>query len=451
MTPGACHLRPRRRPSGLRIGHPHLVFAVALTLGLARGLGAQSPGLGGLGEYQAIGYFSTRGGLDRVGRNQVILQPELDLELGQRASIFAAVEARADQARPERSRLYMREGYLELFLGDFDVRVGRTILRWGRADGLNPTDHFGSRDFTDLLDRDERVGQDALSVRWYAGLWSLEWVVVPRLRASWLPDEDGRWWPETPDSVVLAGGPGEDPVWLSASSGYGPASWPETGLERAAWGLRASTTMAGWDLSLSWYDGPSHLPAYAIRLDPDPSAGTARVLLERPYYRLWSVGADFSTVLGGVGLHGEAAWIDPEDDPRLSEGGRQPWVHWVVGGDRRFRGVMGDRDLVLVAEWSRELWPTAGYRPEPLDLAHAFRNALLVRAELSTDAFSSVELEGIRDVAESGWFLRFARSWSPWDGLQLRVALDLPGGDPGSLLGSYDGNRRLHLTVRYER
>ena len=430
-------------------GTEPVLAAALLTLAPLAAAQAQTLEIGGLVEYQAIGYFSTPGELDRLGRNQLLVQPELELALGSRMAGLAALEGRVDGAREDRSRLYLREAYLDLFLDDFDLRAGRTILRWGRADALNPTDRFGTRDYTDLLDAtEERVGQNALVVRWYPGAWNVEGILVPKLRASWLPADDGRWWPDMPDSVSV---PGSGASRLPARYGYGEASWPTGGSARTAWGVRASTNTGGWDLSLSWYDGPSHLPAYAVRTRSDPASGGVDVLLERPYYRLRSLGADFATVLGGVGLHGEAAWTDPRADGRLPEGAAEPWLHWVVGGDYRVRNVLGERDLFLVAEWSKEVWPTGDYRPDPLDLTHAFRDALLGRAELSDGFFGSLEVEWAWDLADSGWLFRLARRWSPAAGLRARVSLDLPGGDRSSLFGTFRRNRRLHVEIRYER
>lgn len=48
-----------------------------------------------------------------------------------------------------------REAYLEKSVGDFDFRAGRQIIVWGRADKVNPTDQWTSKNYTLLATDDE--------------------------------------------------------------------------------------------------------------------------------------------------------------------------------------------------------------------------------------------------------------------------------------------------------
>ena len=52
-----------------------------------------------------------------------------------------------------------------------DVRAGRQIIAWGRADGLNPTDNLTGEDLTLLApdDDDRRLGTTALRASYYLG------------------------------------------------------------------------------------------------------------------------------------------------------------------------------------------------------------------------------------------------------------------------------------------
>lgn len=406
--------------------------------------GAQDLQPGLLVEYQGIGYFSSPGVLGPVGRNQILLRPELAAEVSQVAARIQ-LELRADEARPDRNRSYLRVAWAELRLGPLDVRVGRDLHRWGRADAVNPTDALGRWDYTDLVDApEEPLPQDGVRATWYGSGFSVEAVVLPRMRASRLPDVDSRWWPDLPDSADVYD------TRLPVRYRYAPVSWPDRGGGRAGFGLRVSGTWAGWDLSGSVFDGLSDLPAWEVdqALLPDRPGVESR--LGRDYYRLLSVGADFATVIAGSGVHGEVAWIDPRDDARLPTEARRPWLHWVIGADRRMVDAVLGRDLFLVIEWSREAWPTSGITPEPLDLTHAFRDALLGRTELSTFGGDATTLEGVWSIADEGWLLRFGHSHEVGGRLRIDTLLDLPGGAPTSLFGTFRRNRRLHLRARYE-
>ena len=422
---------------------------VLLTLPLAVRAQAMDPGL--LVEYQSIGYFTAPGDLDPIGRNQLLVRPDVEVRWGRWGGVVAELEARGDRARAERNRVYLREARMDLFLGPVDVRVGRTVSRWGRADAVNPTDYFGRWDYRDLLDApDEPLPQDGITVRWYAGRLSVEAVVVPRFRASRIPTVDARWWPDFPDSLPVPTPGFRSFDVVPADFGYGPVSWPSRDGGRTAYGVRAAGSWRGWDVAVSWYDGPSDLPAYTVDVALDPDEDAVRGDVGRTFYRLRSVGADFATVLGSLGVHGEGAWIDPDEDPRIPLRARRSWLHWVLGVDHRVPGAVGDRTLFVVGEWSREAWPGNRGYPEALDLAHAFRNALLGRVRLARFAGSATELEGAYDLARDGWLFRIRGAWVPRPGLLLETTLDLPGGPGDSFLGTFRRNRRLHLRLSFE-
>ena len=77
----------------------------------------------------------------------------------------------------------VREGYAQISLGELDIRAGRQITVWGRADKVNPTDSWSTRNFALLVteDDDQRLGVASLQATWNAGpyraiaLWQPEW------------------------------------------------------------------------------------------------------------------------------------------------------------------------------------------------------------------------------------------------------------------------------------
>ena len=42
----------------------------------------------------------------------------------------------------------LREAFVDLRFGHLDVRAGRQMIAWGRADGVNPTDNLSGQDLT---------------------------------------------------------------------------------------------------------------------------------------------------------------------------------------------------------------------------------------------------------------------------------------------------------------
>ena len=63
-----------------------------------------------------------------------------------------------------RARGELREAFVTFASGPFELKAGRQIIAWGRADGINPTDNLTAQDLTLLApdDSDRRLGSTAV-------------------------------------------------------------------------------------------------------------------------------------------------------------------------------------------------------------------------------------------------------------------------------------------------
>lgn len=78
--------------------------------------------------------------------------------------------------------LRLKEGFVA-FEGDYaDVRIGRQIIVWGKADGFLVVDLISPKDYSEFLARDfddMRLGVDAAKVRFLGDVSTLEIVAIP--------------------------------------------------------------------------------------------------------------------------------------------------------------------------------------------------------------------------------------------------------------------------------
>lgn len=199
----------------------------------------------------------------------------------------------------------LREAFLAVSFGDMDLRLGRQIVAWGRADGVNPTGNLAAEDMTLLTpdDVDRRLGATMASVSYYHGDLSLS--------ALWLPEFRGHRVPLPP-----AGG---------ASLDAERRQWPGD-----QWALRAERTGGAVDWSLSVFRGLDLAP------DLTPTASADRIALR--HHRLLVAGADVATNLGRYALRAEAAYVSTEDESGADPFTKNPFAFLVVGGDRTFDG-----------------------------------------------------------------------------------------------------------------
>jgi len=196
----------------------------------------------------------------------------------------------------------LRQGFVEYTHGPLQLRAGRQIVVWGRADRLNPTDNLSPRNMRALVsDIDEdRIGTDLVSARLQLHeRWSLAALHLPKLRASILP---ASLWKPLPS---LHG----DRVRAAGSTNA----------------LRLDYAGNGLDASLSAVRGYSILPAFAYAAGPQLAQAQVRVL-----------GADFSASLGERwGLRGEIADTRFEGPPPPGLGDH---FYAVLGLERHFDG-----------------------------------------------------------------------------------------------------------------
>ena len=78
-----------------------------------------------------------------------------------------------------------REAFVDVRFGRLDLRLGRQIVAWGRADGVNPTDNVTAEDLTLLApeDDDRRLGTTAARASYYLGGVSVTGLWLPEFRA----------------------------------------------------------------------------------------------------------------------------------------------------------------------------------------------------------------------------------------------------------------------------
>ena len=205
----------------------------------------------------------------------------------------------------------LREAFVDLRFGRLDVRAGRQIIAWGRADGVNPTDILSGQDLTLLVpdDADRRLGTTAVRASYFVGDVSIAGV--------WLPEFRGHEFalPAPPPGAVFA---------------REREQWPGN-----QWALRVEQTGRTVDWSASYFDGKDLAPDLAF-VASDAQAPVIRL----SHHRVRVIGGDMTANLGRFGLRAEGAYVDTEDPQGRDPFTKNPFVFVVAGADRTFGGLL---------------------------------------------------------------------------------------------------------------
>jgi hypothetical protein len=239
-------------------------------------------------------------------RNLLVPALWLQLKPQEVGGIRTFAEARlvvADVTRSPDWNFDLREGYAETSLGIVDIRAGRQVIVWGRADKVNPTDSFATRNLRLLTsdDEEQRLGTAALQTTLNLGSY--------RLVTVWQPEWRRPAYPIPPLSGITL--QEQDP----------PDSWQQIGLK-----LDRSGGAVDWSVS------------YATVYDRFPdlsviSAGASGVNIGLNHNRIHVFGADAATTIGPVGIRAEAAYTRTKDESGNDPTTKNSTLYAVLGAE----------------------------------------------------------------------------------------------------------------------
>lgn len=278
-----------------------------LLVALCQGIRAQDLSANGVLSLRADAWSSDRDLNDDPGVVATSAWGRGRIDAGSAGQIVAngwlRTQSRGDQAHGRVRELYWRDD-----IGPVGVRLGRQMVVWGRADGLNPTDNLSPRDFTLLApeDGDLRHGNEALRLETAAPLGSASLLIFARANSHTIPLE------------ALPG------VRYQREKRHNGGQWA---LRWEISGAGASENgEGGIDGSVSYFNGwdptPDLVPAGL-------SASGLDVALRNN--RLRVLGADMSMVRHGVVWRAEAALTHTDSTGATDYTHKKPQF-WVVGG-----------------------------------------------------------------------------------------------------------------------
>lgn len=292
--------------------------------------------LSGSAEYQFHYGFETK----EMTGDSLRLRFALDGDIGDYAGYHVDAYASLSTKPERKSQLKLGEAYLDISLGQTDLRLGNQLVNWGTADGINPTSVVNPRNLlsiTDLGVAGEPI--PAVVATYYLGSASaVTGVLVLDFVPAAIPGELAQLEPEgKPDSLrdklefavrgeTMLGGHN---VYASYFYGWqdSPAAWLQaTGLpdpyppfaphlkyrRMHQFGLATAGTLGD---AAVWFEGAVTAPGKLEELDAAPPA-TMPLSSNDPYFQV-VLGADYTFNIG-TGLFASAQLIYDSANTLLS-------------------------------------------------------------------------------------------------------------------------------------
>ena len=211
-----------------------------------------------------------------------------------------------------------REGYINLYLSDFDFRIGQQIIVWGRADGFNPTNNLTPHDLTVFSpdEDDKRLSNFAFLGTYNFHPLKINAVWVPIYKSSILPFKN----------AIL-------PKHVS----WGVEDFPDNQFSKSNYALKLTIEKAAFDGSVSWFNGYHKLPGLSYQSDDSYNSQVFLIA-----HRTNILGFDFSTAVGSYGLRGEFAFSKPREDSDSFHAIPRSQFEYTIGLDKEW----GDFSLI---------------------------------------------------------------------------------------------------------
>lgn len=305
----------------MKIFIPLFSFLVCLFFSVARAQD-EAVGDGWLEQIDGSVLFETESaftfGKAAVQKSEIMAKPELsinivpDMRIKLVGRLYADITDHIEPGRPQQDEVHpfstrlligdrleaeLREAYIDIALGSSYLTIGKQQTVWGKADGLRIMDivnPFNFREFIFDEFEDSRIP-----------LWTVK-ADIPvsdiDIQLVWIPDNSSHDLPDPTARYAL-----QQPLPLTTPVHIAALQRPTRFLADSDGGIRLSTFLEGWDITLNYlyhYDDFPVAHGKTIQTDSTPT-----LFITPVYERTHLLGTSFSNAFGSVTLRGEIGYF----------------------------------------------------------------------------------------------------------------------------------------------
>ncbi len=316
------------------------------------------------------------------------------------------------------------EAFADIYLKNTDLRIGRQVISWGTADGINPTNYINPKgiSFTEM----ENKGKPLTCTRatYYGKNIILTGVGIFDYEPLEIPEE-------------------------MKNLGFSDPTEPENILANMEFALKVEKRISNWDVKLSYFSGWEDYPALWIK--PILPGSTVALSPQSIYQRINKIGLATASTLKGIGLWAEAAYVLPRKIEEMEQPGNilfsmnEPYFQSVAGVNYTF-----ENNIYLEGQYvyygngfliSPYVQHTAGEKVNP-------GKYLMVHSSWTPDQIHTLGLAGIENVQDASFILmpEYTYAINQVTDLSLKAALFF--GDTGTEFGALKDKSLINLSVK---
>ncbi len=338
----------------------------------------------------------------------------------------------------EHTYLELREVYLDWYLGDNYIKLGKQQVVWGETDGLRVLDVINPMDFREMILPDFEDSRIPIWMVNYSRSFSnfnLQFLLIPDTTTSLVGD--GLYAPTSPRFVPSITG-GFSALVVEDDEGV------DTKLDNTDVALKISHSLDGLDLgfiAISQYND-----TYLVESTYEESEGGTTLTLSPKYFRRNLFGFTYSQAFGDLVVRSEAAFSDAQysylTDNTVNNGLQRSKelsyalaLDWAVLDDgiitgQFFQSVLSSSGKNLTRDKTDSSWSVM--------LSQYFVNQIY-----------NVDLMFLQNINDKDGLFRAKFNWAYSDALNVSFGGDYIFGDSEGLFGQFESNDRVYFTIEY--
>ncbi len=316
-----------------------------------------------------------------------VIQYEFSLEkyFGMKGKAYLSFKGGYDSMKEETPKLEiitLDEAFADIYLKNTDLRIGRQVISWGTADGINPTNYINPKEisFTDMEPKGKPL--TCAQATYYGKNIILTGVGIFDYEPVEIPEEMKNGFPEPTE--------------------------PENTLKNMEFALKVEKRISNWDVKLSYFSGWEDYPALWMKYNPLIPPPLPPFEPQSAYQRVNKIGLATASTFRGIGLWTETAYVLPHKIEEMDQPGNilfsmnEPYFQNVAGANYSF-----ENDIYLEGQYvyygngsliSPYVQHNAGEKVDP-------GNYLMVYSSYTFDQIHTLELTAIDNLQDASFIL----------------------------------------------
>ncbi len=347
-------------------------------------------------------------------------------------SAFASVYAAYNGVYYDETELDIWEVFVDYSAENWDLRLGKQTIIWGKADGIAITDIVSPKDYTEFLIRDFddiRIPVTALKWKYISDNFDIEIIYLPLIEKSILPPDDCPWSVKAETSKFI-------------NIEYENEELPRSTFENGEIAVKYNRYGRGIDYSISIFRTWDDLPVF--HREVSFSGSMININVTPRFHRLTVAGGDIAWAKREFVVRGEATFcsgkhFEPENplSEKIYENNSLNMlagVDYTPGNNWMFTAQLADMYIL-------------NYEDEIMNDEHSKTGTLSISKKLLHETLEP-SLMCYFGLNDGDGFMRFSVDYAVTDDFHMIAGIDIFYGDEGRM-GMYDDNDGIFLKVKY--